>query len=301
MKKIRKTLAVLLVLAMTLGLAACGSFETKMARAAKKMEKLQSYRMDMNLDMAFVLSLLGQSMDLDMGMEGTADVLLNPMRMKTDLSVSTMGENLQILSYSEKTDDAFVTYISPDGGSTWGRQSVDTDELPAFTGKENFALLFKLAGRFEQTGTETIRGSEATVFAGTVEGEDIRDLIEVSGMLDSMAEAMDVELQDLELNPEDFGGVPVTIAIDNKSGMIVRYTMDLTEPMQKLMPLVMDQVLAAVAEESGLEGIDLSALGLTLDVGRVYGTVELYDFDAVGAFEIPGEAREAPELSDIAA
>ena len=57
MKNVKKMLAILLVLAMALSLAACG-FETKMAIAAKKMEKLESYRMDMDMDMALSMSLL---------------------------------------------------------------------------------------------------------------------------------------------------------------------------------------------------------------------------------------------------
>ena len=51
MKKYRKIACLFLALVMMLSLTACGSFEMKMATAAKKMEKLQSYRMDVDVDM----------------------------------------------------------------------------------------------------------------------------------------------------------------------------------------------------------------------------------------------------------
>ena len=301
MKKIKKTLAVLLVLAMALSLAACGSFETKMARAARKMEKLQSYRMDMNLDMGFTMSLLGQSMALDMGMQGQADVLTDPMKMKVDMTLSVLDEEVQMLNYTEKDGEHFVTYVSPDGGDTWAKKSVDAGEMSEFSVLDNFGLLFKLAGTFEKGDTVTVRGSEATVYSGLVQGEDIKALIGSTGVLDSLQEQLEVDLEDAAQALDDLGSVPVSIAIDNKSGMITRYTMDLTEVMRKLMPLVMDQAMASMAQEAGLEGLDLSKLGLTLDVDRVSAVVELYDFDAVASFEIPQEAKEAPDLDDLAA
>lgn len=301
MKKIKKTLAILLVLAMALSLAACGSFETKMARAARKMEKLQSYRMDMNLDMGFTMSLLGQSMALDMGMQGQADVLTDPMKMKMDMTLSVLDEEVQMLNYTEKDGEHFVTYVSPDGGDTWAKKSVDAGEMSEFSVLDNFGLLFKLAGTFEKGDTVTVRGSEATAYSGLVQGEDIKALIGSTGVLDSLQEQLEVDLEDAAQALDDLGSVPVSIAIDNKSGMITRYTMDLTEVMQKLMPLVMDQAMASMAQEAGLEGLDLSKLGLTLDVDRVTAVVELYDFDAVASFEIPQEAKEAPDLDDLAA
>ncbi len=304
MKKGKKLLAVLLVLAMSLGLAACSGFEMKMARAAKKMEKLQSYRMDLNVDMGLSMSMLGQSLDLDMGMQSAADVLQDPLRMRVETSISTMGESLEMLTYSEKTDDAFTTYVSLNDGKTWAKKNTDIGEKPEISGLQGFAMLFKLAGRFEKTGTEKVRGSEATVYAGTVEGEEIRALVDNTGYLDTLTESLDIDAEDLNLNLEECGGVPVTIAIDNKSGMISRYTMDLTGLAKQVMPPVMDQLMEKLAEESGLDSLgslDLSMLGLKFEVTRVLCEVEFYDFDAVDAFEILSEAREAADLDDLAA
>ena len=76
--------------------------------------------------------------------------------------------------------------------------------------------------------------------------------------------------------------------------------MDMTELMGALMPLMLDQMLAAVARESGVGAADLSALGLSLDITQAFMSIELYDFDEVGVIEIPAAAREAKEVSAAA-
>ena len=130
MKRMRKIAAVLLALALMLSLAACGSFETRMAKAARKMEKLQSWRMDMDMDMEMSMGLLGESVDLDIAVAGTADINSDPLKMKMDMNMQVMGEALNILSYYEQDGDDYMAYVSPDGGNSWAKQSVDGDQLP---------------------------------------------------------------------------------------------------------------------------------------------------------------------------
>jgi hypothetical protein len=128
-----------------------------------------------------------------------------------------------------------------------------------------------------------------------ISGADIASVTEVSEALTNAFSAMNMSAEELKL--EEFGNVPVTIAIDNKSNMIVRYTMDLTEFMGNMMPVVMESIMAEAQKESGLEGIDLSMLGFSVETGRVFATVELYDFDEVGEIEIPAAALEAEEAA----
>lgn len=294
MKTFKRCTAVLLILALTLALTGCG-FAAKMTRAAKKMEKLQSYRMDLDMDMALKLSMLGQSMDMDMKIAGSSDVNTNPSRTKTDMRIKMLGEEIPLLSYTDKTDAGLVTYSSPDGGKTWTRQTMESRELAEAAGKNSFAGLLKLASAFEKTGTETVRGSMATVYSGVISGADLESVMELSGVLKSVFSTMDMSMDGLDLT--QYGGIPTTISLDNKSGMVVRYTMDMTEFMSKMMPAMMDAVMKEAAADSGLEGLDLSKLGFSVETGRVFAAVELYDFDAVGTIEIPAEALAARELA----
>ena len=249
--------------------------------------------------MGMTMSLLGQTMPLDMRMEGTADVNTEPERSKLAFDVDLLGESVHMISYTEKDGDQIVSYVSQDDGENWVKRSVDGSQLSGLADKKDLRLLLKLAESFEQTGTETLRGSEATVFTGTIQGEDVDQALRMSGVMDSLRESLGMDAGDADIDLSDCG-IPTTIAIDSKSGMIVRYTMDLCEVLQNLMPLLMDQAMSAMAAETGLEGLDLGALGLEIKIERAFTTAELYDFDAVGPIEIPDAARAAAEL-EIAA
>ncbi len=291
MKKLRKLTVLLLVCALMLALAGCG-FTARMALAAKKMEKLQSYRTDMDVDMALKLSVLGQSMDMDMTIAGTTDVNTRPARSRSEMRIGMFGKDLTLLGYTDKTDAGRTTYSSSDGGRTWTKATAEDDD-PA--GRSDISALLKIASSFEKTGAETVRGEQATVYSGVITGADLENVSALSGLLRRAFSAMDMTMEDLD--PAAYGDIPTTIAIGDKSRMAVRYTMDLTGFMENMMPAMMDAAMAKVAEESGLEGLDLSVLGFSLETGRVFATVELYDFDAVGAIEIPAAALEAPEAA----
>ncbi len=266
----------------------------RMAPAAKKRQKLQSYRIDVSMDMEMKLSVFGQDMDIDMKVNNTTDANTSPDKTKSEMTMEMLGEKVTVLGYTEKTDTGLVTYSSTDGGKTWSRTSVEGDEQAKASDLSNFSELLKLASSFEETGSETVRGSEATVYSGVIPSETMEKILQMSSMLESVLETMNLSLDDVEL--EELGSVPVTIALDNKSGMVVRYTMDLSEMMAKLMPVMFNAIVSEAVSQMGLEGLDLEQLGFKVETGRVFATGELYDFDAVGTIEIPAEALNAPEL-----
>lgn len=294
MKQLKKILVIVLALAMVLSLGACGAFETKMAKAAQKMSKAESFRMDMDMDMDMNLSLMGESLGIDANVEVKMDILTKPAKMGGSMVMDIMDEEIEFLFYLEQTDDGYTLYLSPDDGESWVRRDVEGVEAPEVSKTEQLGMLAKLAETFEEQGTEEIRGSAATVYKGMISGADISAAIAESGALEQLAELQDSAEIDLSgLDFSDLSDIPATIAIDNKSGMISRYTMEMTDIMQDFMGSIMDVVLAQVAKESGMEGVDLAALGLTVEINKVEATVDLFDYDAVKTVEIPQAALEA--------
>ena len=288
--KRKRIAAALLALAAMLTLAGCGSFAGRMARAVRKMEKVESYRVDLSLDTALNISVLGREMPAELAVKASGDVNTEPARSKLELTTSLLGERGRLLAYTERTGEDYTLYLSPDGSGIWTKQTLDIEEPDT---KTRLAGILKLASRFEKTGVESVRGSEATVFAGSFSGEELDRAVALSDTVEGVLEAL--ELEEGEITLEDCGSIPVTVAIDNKSGLVTRCTLDLTELMQGLMPKLMDAVMAETAEQLGLEGMDLSRLGFALDIGRVSVTAELYDFDAADLVEIPAEALAAAE------
>ena len=294
MKQLKKILVIVLALAMVLSLSACGAFETKMAKAAQKMSKAESFRMDMDMDMDMSISLMGESLGIDANVEAKMDIITKPAKMGGSMTMDIMDEEIEFLFYLEQTDDGYTLYLSPDDGESWVRRDVEGVEAPEVSKTEQLGMLAKLAETFEEQGTEEIRGSAATVYKGIILGADISAVIAESGALEQLAELQDSAEIDLSgLDFSNLSDIPATIAIDNKSGMISRYTMDMTDIMQDFMGSIMDVVLAQVAKESGMEGVDLAALGLTVEINKVEATVDLFDYDAVKTVEIPQAALEA--------
>ncbi len=298
MKKLKKLTAVVLIIALALSLSACSSFGMRMFFAGQKMSRLESWSMDSHIDLGLSFSILGKPLDLDTVLDGRADVTTDPQAAKLNMDVTTLGDTSRIQTYYEQVGDSFVSYATSDGGKSWSSESVALSDLPArLPDKNDLKELASLASAFEERGKESIRGSEATVFAGTVSGADAGKLLEVTGILDSLVGAFGLDASKL---PHDFNGsIPMTIALDGKSGMIVRVTMDLTALMQDLLPSLLNVLSDKLADKIGFSGLDLGILSASLQITRCNVVEELYNFNAVGAIEIPAEARAA--LSGAAA
>ncbi len=298
MKKLKKLTAVILIAALALSLSACGSFGMRMFFAGQKMSRLKSWSMDTHVDLGMSFSVLGQPLDLDTVIDGRADVTAEPPAARLDLDVTALGETTGIRSYYEQNGEVCTAYATSNGGKSWSTETLALDDMPArLPDREELKELAALASVFEERGKESIRGSEATVYAGTVSGEDAAKLLEATGTLDSLLRGFGLDASKL---PHDFSGsIPMTIALDNKSGMIVRVTMDLTALMKELLPSLLDVLSDELAGRIGFSGLNLGLLGSGLDVTRCTVVEELYNFNAVSTIEIPAEARAA--LSGAAA
>ena len=284
MKKTARIIALMLAAVMLLSLTGCGSFETRMAKAAKKMAALQSVHMDMDMHMAFSMSFLGESLDLDMNMDGSIDMRTQPLRAKIEMGMALLDANLDMLMYLEQNGGEYTAYVSADKGASWERESMTAEEAAAQTGDltENLKIFIDCAKSFQEAGQETVNGAEATRYDGELTGESLESALELSGAKEMLGEGLGAKL-----SADAFTGlesIPCSVWIDNKSGMVVRYDMDMGAVMQSLMKDMMDEVLAS----QGLEG-----LGVEMEFREVTVSVILSQFDAVGEIVIPDSAKAA--------
>ena len=287
MNKMKKLLALMLAAVMALSLAACNnSFEAKLAKAVKKANDVKSMHMDMDMNIAMSLSLMGESLDMDMSMEMGMDFQKEPMLAKMEAAISMMGMTKTILSYIERNGDGYTMYMSEDG-SFWIKEDVDADEVPSQVdgmGVEQLQLFLDCAKNFQEVGEETVNGSTATRYDGVIDGAYVAQAMEMTGALDMLDESLGAGL-DID-GMEDLGGIPTSLWIDKKSGMIVRYDMDMTEIMGALTEGMMD----AIMKEAGLGDFGLS---FSLEISDVTVSATLSNFDQVGEIVIPDAAKAA--------
>ena len=92
---------------------------------------------------------------------------------------------------------------------------------------------------------------------------------------------------DIDLSGFEDGSIPVSIWIDNNSGYIVRYDMDMSD----IMSQVLKSVLRSMMQEAGLEDVEDLVSGV--EMNGFVASVVYSRFDEIEAFQIPESAKAA--------
>ena len=275
MKVYQKILALFLVLLMSFALSGCNVIT--ITKTAANMGDLDSVSADLNLDLDMDMTMMEESTPLKITVSGPLDIDLDNDKGKADLTVDLMGEKVDLLLYFEKQEDVFTIYTSADNGESWTKNEtpLNDEQEKGSSDLKALATIKKFADSFEETGTETVRGTDAV----------------------SSASGTPLDLSGMDLTA--LGSIPVTIGFDKENDLIVKGSVDLTETVQNLIPMVMKVAMQSIAAQSGMEGMegmedfDLSSLGFNLDIHTLTVSAELYNFDAVGEITIPPEALAA--------
>lgn len=272
MKKAKRILVFAILAAMLLSLCGCGMFRTRVAKAAIKMSKLESLHADVEMQIGMGISVLGQDVNADADVTGGVDIQRDPERVYVNMTVEVAGSEQNLLLYAVGRDGGADVYSSADGGESWTKGSIENDDSSKSStadGKSLFLLLSDSAASFKEYGKEKINGSDAIRYKGEITSDELKQALELANVRQSLEESLDVELDDDVF--ADLGSVPVSIWIDEKSGMIVRIEMDMSDVMQGLVPVLVDKAM-----EKANIGIDVNT-----KVYDVTLSVTLSEFDAV--------------------
>lgn len=272
MKKAKRILVFAILAAMLLSLCGCGMFRTRVAKAAIKMSKLESLHADVEMQIGMGISVLGQDVNADADVTGGVDIQRDPERVYVNMTAEVAGFEQNLLLYAVGRDGGADVYSSADGGESWTKGSIENDDSSKSSkadGKSLFLLLSDSAASFKEYGKEKINGSDAIRYKGEITSDELKQALELANVKQSLEESLDVELDDDVF--ADLGSVPVSIWIDEKSGMIVRVEMDMSDVMQGLVPVLVDK---------SLEKADIG-IGVNTKVYDVTVSITLSEFDAV--------------------
>lgn len=272
MKKAKRILVFAILAAMLLSLCGCGMFRTRVAKAAVKMSKLESLHADVEMQIGMGISVLGQDVNADADVTGGVDIQRDPERVYANLTAEVAGFEQNLLLYAVGRDGGADVYSSADSGESWTKGSIENDDSSKSgkaDGKSVFLLLSDSAASFKEYGQEKINGSDAIRYNGKITSDELKQALELANVRQSLEESLDVELDDDVF--ADLGSVPVSIWIDEKSGMIVRVEMDMSDVMQGLVPVLVDKAM---------EKADIG-IGVNTKVYDVTVSITLSEFDAV--------------------
>ena len=236
----RKIASGALALAMMFTLAACGKEEggadaaSVMVAAQQELTKVSSMRYTYAMEMA--ISAEGQS--VEMKVDGTADVTMNPYAAKMTMNMDMLGmalKDVQIYMVSE--GGQMVAYTGMDmtgaGQNQWYKSLADASGMNAeqYDAVEAFELYMKNGSNFKAVGTDTVQGASATRYEGVITSDMLEDTLEESGSLDNITSLLGEDYGDVLAS---LSGIPITIWI-NDAGLPVKYVFDMTSMMTELL------------------------------------------------------------------
>ena len=273
--KIRKMFAA--VMAAAVLLTGCGGVDTA------EVEALLSQAQE---TMATVDSMAAEmTMEMDMGMNGeimetttVANIRYqqNPMKMAMEMSmVMQDGSKVdQMEMYAAEEDGHLHTYMHM--ADAWYAETLELGELNQYNAEENTALYLDNITDVKSAEKEEVDGAETTKISGVIKGDAMEKALADSGMTAS-AESMGITAEMLEEIYAELADLPVSLWIDAE-GYVLKYELDMTEMMQKVMDASMKALGAA---ETGME------------IEKTMITMVCSDFNEVEV-QIPAEAYGVP-------
>ena len=309
-KKSKIVIALMLIFLLAFGLAACGSkdggsgsvgsgepanssgktMEEVLYAAAENIKNAESMTYNMNMDMG--MNVFGMKMDTLM--DADAKIIQNPLTMEMigHMDMGEMGE-YDMDMYAETKDDGVVMYtgMEMDGEKSWMKTTVDlnSSQLSQYDAQSNIQVYVENAQNFKEVGEEDVDGVKAVRFDGTISGESIGKALEESGMNDQLAGS---GVEDPAALYAEMGEIPVSFWVDTEKELIVKYTIDMSESIKKMM----DKAMEEAAEESE-EAAQMAGL---FSIDRSIITMTITGVNNVDAIEIPAEAIDEAVDMDAA-
>lgn len=268
MRRTIKFISLALAILMAFTLTACSeSFDSAMVRALREMEKVDSIHADTSLDLGFTVAAMGESLDMDIGMNMSMDTAEG--LTSGELSMSMLGIDFTALYIVQTRGEVYDLYMSLDGGETWESQlglspeqitqgnvgvSYDAEALV------NFYLEF--ASNFSDAVDESINGLDCSRYDGSFPGDRLMEAMSMAGG-SSMVEGAE---------GETLPDAPISIWLDKSSGLPARISLDMTEAMGHY-------------TGSLFEGAELD--GASVTVNKVSVTVDLSEYNSAEPMPVP--------------
>ena len=279
----KKGIAVLLAALMlaSVWLVGCGERnpDELWAAAKENIVTTKSARLHMTTDMAFDLQGETTSMTMKMEEACTQDPLSAEVTMTMDMG--GLGK-MDTTMYLVQEGKEYVSYTKVSGGILggedvgWSQSTIDVTDLKQYNAK----LYLDVLNSFQSAGKEAIGSYNTIRYDGKVTGQDISKMLDTLGdNVSSMLSTADTStMADLF---SQLDGIPMSVWIDQKTALPVRYEMDLSGMVNQLMRTMINALSS------------LSSEAVDFQVSKARVTVECSDYNAVAPITVPQEVLDA--------
>lgn len=293
MKMKNRLFAMLLAFVMVLGLAACGggdggdkdpgaggneggSAPEAQADPLEEAQKVMAAAtsMDATMVMEMDMTAAGQTMETTTTM--AMSMFTDPMKMQVEVEMD-MGElGSQAMSIYADTDESGAMTMYLYDGSTWYAQAGTAADMEGYDLSGTLEGYMASTSNFAQSGEETVDGVEAYKYTGTVEGAELREVLESSNALDSLS-SLGLTAEETEALMNGLDAITVSMWISKADYCPVRYEMDMTGTMQSLFTKLAENV-------EGGESLTYDKMLITMTISNLNNATD---------FSVPEEAKNA--------
>ena len=285
--KFRKIFVAAAAAVMTFSAAGCGGGGSVMETAA--VEELLTLSQETMATVESMAAEITMEMDMAMGEEAietttVANILTkqDPMQMQMDMYVvmEDGSEAQQMMMYAEEAEGKLRTYMY--SADTWYAQTMEIGDLGQYDAEASMELYLNNIESFTATAEEDINGTKTTRIEGIIARDAMEEAIQNSGVADSAA-SLGVTEEQMQEMYADMGDLPIVLWIDAE-GYVLKYEMDMTEMMQK----IMDTAMGAVGETETEPSVSITKTSISMICS---------DFNNVEEIVIPAEAKSASFLT----
>lgn len=283
----KKGIAVLLAALMlaSVWLVGCGERnpDELWAAAKENIVTTKSARLHMTMDMAFDLQ--GETTSMTMKMEEACTQ--NPLSAEVNMTMDMGGlGKMDTTMYLVQEGKEYVSYTKVSGGILddqdvgWSQSTIDVTDLKQYNAMDNAKLYLDVLNSFQSAGKEAIGSYNTIRYDGKVTGQDISKMLDTLGdNVSSMLSTADAStMADLF---SQLDGIPMSVWIDQKTALPVRYEMDLSGMVNQLMRTMINALSS------------LSSEAVDFQVSKARVTVECSDYNAVAPITVPQEVLDA--------
>ena len=268
--------------AMMILASGCGGSKVDTAAA----EKLLSQAKETMATVESMAAEMTMEMDMSMGGEMIETTTLakirsqqDPLKMAMEMSMvmSDGTEVDQMQMYAVEADGHLRTYMST--ADVWYAETLEMCELNQYNAEENMDLYLDHITDISSMKQEVVNDVQTTKISGVITGDAMEQAIADSGLTASAA-SMGLSEEMLASLYEELNDLSISLWIDAE-GYVLKYEMDMTEMMQK----IMDESMKALgaSEEDTLMDIEKTAISMVCS-----------QFNAVDEIVIPEEALGVP-------
>ncbi|MDO4973450.1 MAG: hypothetical protein Q4E38_04505 [Eubacteriales bacterium] len=272
MKTGKKLAALLLAVVLVMSLSGCGAFETKMARAWQKLDKLDSLRLDVEDDLSVSVAVGEQRVPIPLKLSGTVDLYLNPVQAKADLVLTWPGKETKLTAYLQEDGETMNVYWNLNGGVLWEKASL-TASHPRLK-PNGIKYIIECVETFREVEQPGVTDGSSR-FDGQLPGSFIQGFLEIYEVENRLADDFGLEV------PEglfaSLNSVPASLWI-NRDGELDLIVLEPAAFLNGFLPRLFADYRAA-------SGLDQLPLTYTVENNRII--LQLSHFDELEMLVIP--------------